>query len=1311
MKIVNWLACLLFLGAISLQEAQAQPWTYVNTGTSHTVIIPTGITPTADGVPLTNGDYIGVFYRQGGTPVCAGYEMWNGSSNITVSAFGDDATTPAKDGFASGEVFQWKVWRHGDGLEGSAAAQYAPIGGIITNADTYSANGISQLTGLTATIAPLTASISVSTSSLPDFGSVQVGNSSTSQSYTVSGSNLTASITVTAPAGFQVSLNNSSFSGSVTLIQSGGTVPATLVYVRFSPSSAGTQTGNITHTSTGATTKNVGVSGTGVLPTFTISLSSSPPAGGTTSGGGTYNQGASATVTATPAAGYTFVNWTEGGSPVSSIASYTFTVSGNRTLVANFTLITFTISTSSNPPAGGSTSGGGTYNQGGSATVTATPATGYTFVNWTEGGSPVSTSASYTFTVSGNRTLVANFAAITYNIGTSSSPPAGGSTSGGGLYNAGQSATVTATPAAGYAFVNWTEGGSQVSSSASYTFTVSGNRTLVANFALITYTIGTSSNPPAGGSTSGGGTYNQGASATVTATPATGYTFVNWTEGGSQVSTSASYTFTVSGNRMLVANYAAITYTINTSSSPSAGGSTSGGGTYNKGASATVTAAPATGYTFVNWSEGGSQVSTSASYTFTVSGNRTLVANFAAITYTISTSSSPSAGGSTGGGGTYDYGQSATVTATPAAGYSFVNWTEGESQVSTSPNYTFTVSGNRTLVANFAAITYDISTSSNPPAGGSTSGGGTYADGQSATVTATPATGYSFVNWTEGGSQVATSASYTFTVSGNRTLVANFAANSYSISTSSSPSAGGSTSGGGTHNYGQSATVTATPATGYTFVNWTEGGSQVSTSANYTFTVSRNRTLVANFATVTYTINTSSNPPAGGSTSGSGTYTDGQSATVTATSATGYTFVDWTEGGSPVSSSASYTFAVTGNRTLVANFAAITYTISSSSDPPAGGSTSGSGTYADGQSATLTATPAAGYAFANWTEGGVSVSSSEIYTFTVSGNRTLVANFVLLTYTISTLSNPVEGGTTSGAGTHNEGHSVTVTATPNTGYSFANWTENGTQVSTSVSFTFTAGANRTLVANFALITYTINTSSNPPAGGVAAGGGTYSQGQTATVTATPASGYTFVNWTEGGVSVSSSTSYPFTVSGDRTLVANFASITYAVSTSSNPIEGGTTLGGGTYNQGQSVTVTATPAGRYAFVNWTEGGSAVSADASYTFTVSGNRTLVANFEVPMGVNETAPIVFGLSQNYPNPFNPESEIRFSVEKLGRATLRVYSMNGELVATLFDAEAEPGQYYRVRFGGLQFASGVYLYRLEADGHTIAKKMALLR
>jgi Zn-dependent metalloprotease/uncharacterized protein (DUF486 family) len=72
--------------------------------------------------------------------------------------------------------------------------------------------------------------------------------------------------------------------------------------------------------------------------TYTISVSASPAGAGTVTGNGSFAAGSSRTVTATAAGGYTFVNWKENGSIVSSSASYTFTLNSNRTLVANFSL-------------------------------------------------------------------------------------------------------------------------------------------------------------------------------------------------------------------------------------------------------------------------------------------------------------------------------------------------------------------------------------------------------------------------------------------------------------------------------------------------------------------------------------------------------------------------------------------------------------------------------------------------------------------------------------------------------------------------------------------------------------------------------------------------------------------------------------------------------------------------------------------------------------------------------------------------------------------------------------------------------------
>jgi hypothetical protein len=99
---------------------------------------------------------------------------------------------------------------------------------------------------------------------------------------------------------------------------------------------------------------------------------------------------------------------------------------------------------------------------------------------------------------------------------------------------------------------------------------------------------------------------------------------------------------------------------------------------------------------------------------------------------------------------------------------------------------------------------------------------------------------------------------------------------------------------------------------------------------------------------------------------------------------------------------------------------------------------------------------------------------------------------------------------------------------------------------------------------------------------------------------------------------------------------------------------------------------------------------------------------------VGVQEAGPATphgFTLGQNYPNPFNPSTEIKFSVETVGRTTLEVSNIIGQKVATLFDDVAEPGRYYKVRFGGANLASGVYLYRLRSGKRSELKKLLLLK
>lgn len=121
-------------------------WQATNTGNVHTILLQSSIPVTIDGIQISNGDYIGVFYDSSSTEVCGGFDVWTGQ-NLALSTYGNDTLTNGKDGFAEGETFQWKIWRASDGLTFAADADYiAPP--LMPNTSTFANLGLSGLNSL-----------------------------------------------------------------------------------------------------------------------------------------------------------------------------------------------------------------------------------------------------------------------------------------------------------------------------------------------------------------------------------------------------------------------------------------------------------------------------------------------------------------------------------------------------------------------------------------------------------------------------------------------------------------------------------------------------------------------------------------------------------------------------------------------------------------------------------------------------------------------------------------------------------------------------------------------------------------------------------------------------------------------------------------------------------------------------------------------------------------------------------------------------------------------------------------------------------
>ena len=564
---------------------------------------------------------------------------------------------------------------------------------------------------------------------------------------------------------------------------------------------------------------------------------------------------------------------------------------------------------------------------------------------------------------------------------------------------------------------------------------------------------------------------------------------------------------------------------------------------------------------------------------------------------------------------------------------------------------------------------WEVLATADPPQGGSVSGSGLFVYQEQANgdylinvdLCATPNEGYSFYHWTddfEWNEWDSLSSCYYGSIrtdyTYHRHYVAHFRPSINEVTAVANIVGGGTVTGGGVYDFGAECTLTASANEGYLFVDWTENGRHVSYDTSYSFVVTEGRNLVANFR------------------EGYGCdiifdfydeYGDGWNGNkLVVTDDIGYTYtltleegfsgtqilklvqgshialtwiknnwvfecsftVSYSDGteicqASDLNNNFLYEFDMDcGEMQLpLINITAIT-------NPAEGGTVSGGGEYEYGTECTLTATANDNYTFTNWTRNGQVVSTDATYSFNViAAPATYVANFSTGNYEITATTNPSGAGNITGAGTFASGASCTLTVTANPGYTFTNWTKNGQVVSTSASYTFTVTESAAYVANFSVNSYSITAIVNPSGAGNITGAGTFTYGSSVTLTVTANPGYTFTNWTKNGQVVSTNAIFIFTVTEAATYIANFEQTSYEITVMSNPTEGGTVTGGGTYSHGSSVTLSATANEGYTFVNWTKGGEIVSNSPNYTITVTEAASYVANFQInSYGITVTA-----------------------------------------------------------------------------------------
>lgn len=596
-----------------------------------------------------------------------------------------------------------------------------------------------------------------------------------------------------------------------------------------------------------------------------VTVGSIKSSGGTATEAVVYNT--SAKYTATPATGYTFAGWyssptiadgviTDWGTADSTDTSVTISNMGaeNKTVYAKFDINTYDViiyaySDNSTTPGeyalsldGGTVSLDGSagaisatqkYVHGQSYTMTAVANTGYAFQGWYYGendittGSPSSYDAVTTVTVTEAHSYKARFDIQKYQLSIN----ANGGTAESGSYTDYMGVTITIPEPTkdGYTFAGWTIVDDATSGTANgtlsgndYTFG-GGNDRATANWTVNNYPV---TIDPNGGEVTVNYYYGDAGDVltqTVTASTAidmaygstaslhtptrTGYEFTGWTVSGSTGEivqdtggNATTYKVGLNDTAVITAQWEVKEYPINVYAwgdainsegaySYGLGGTVkigtdgtagvSASGYVNYGETATIIAAADTGYTFIGWqttlpSGGLNTISTDAEYTtaqmtengleyYAVFGINQYDVTLEAVYNTVedpNTFNKGTTGGTVTGDGTYSHGESATLKATPATGYTFKGWYNSEdAEVYANPTYTVTVEEAIALTAKFTVSEYTVSTLvySNTAinlnsflineSAGTVTGETKYYHGQTTSLTATANTGYKFVGW------------------------------------------------------------------------------------------------------------------------------------------------------------------------------------------------------------------------------------------------------------------------------------------------------------------------------------------------------------------------------------------------------------------------------------------------------------------------------------------------------------------------------------------------------------------------------------
>lgn len=616
---------------------------------------------------------------------------------------------------------------------------------------------------------------------------------------------------------------------------------------------------------------------------------------------------------------------------------------------------------------------------------------------------------------------------------------------------------------------------------------------------------------------------------------------------------------------------------------------------------------------------------------------------------------------------------------------------------------------------------YNLSIGKNPTAGGTVTKSPdktSYIQGEQVTLTVTANAGYQFANW--GGDANGTSLSITITMNANKSVTANFTANQYTLTLTTNPTASGSiikSPNKLSYTYGEQVTLTAAANSGYSFANWS--GDASGTSLSVSVTMNANKNVVANFLAAQYTLNILIDPEDAGTVSKTPDkpfYSAGETVRLKATASSRYRFDYWS--GDFADSQSSVTITMDRAKEITAHFRP-KFQIA------------GNVKYRDKEiplSNTLVELSGDSTAALNADESGFyefsSLDAEAQYITTASRNRGF-DNSCILSYDAAIAAriamNLVPDATmgariAADVDRNNSVQMFDAALIAQYAVGLANYSCHigGWGFSPSTRYYDSLDSN--------LINQDFNGTIIGDVDGNWVPDGPFAKTNNAKKV------YSYL--TDAETNIGEEFVIPFIAEGEREVLSFDAGLNYDCKALKYKGFNRTDL-----CQNFQIFVNDTQEGHLRIGGF--GMEAITADGTYLeliFEIIGNNASSSQVElysyrinaeeeqqaiatVVIAADEhfELPREYVLTNNYPNPFNPQTSINFQVPEPGLVTITIFNMLGQQIRTLINEEKSPGHYFVNWNGlddhGLMTPTGTYIYRMQANGFSAAKKMSLTK